>query len=346
MYKYSLHKKSIKHICPKCRKKRFVLYVDNESQEFLSNEVGRCDREINCGYHLTPKTYFEGQNKRVNLYIENNTPLKEHKTKGDYHDISEVVKSLGDSNNFTDYLFKIFEKHKVENLIAEYKIGTSKVWNSGTVFWQIDISNKVRGGKIVLYNKSGKRTKYINWIHSLQIKNNLINSFNLKQCLFGEHLILKNDKPIAIVESEKTACIMSLMFEKYLWLASGSLQGLKESKLEILRGRQIILYPDLGAKTLNGTPFTIWKNKSERLKQKGFDIQISDLLERNATQSDREKGYDIADYFLDQSKNKPQKIISNTNRVALKMYMKNKSFKSLIEAFDLTDLNGNKIQIG
>ena len=62
MHKYSLHKKSIKHLCPNCNKKTLVLYIDVESNEYVSNIVGRCDREINCGYHYTAKSYFNNNN--------------------------------------------------------------------------------------------------------------------------------------------------------------------------------------------------------------------------------------------------------------------------------------------
>lgn len=53
MYKYSLHKKSIKHNCPNCNKKTLVLYIDTETSAYISEAVGRCDREINCGYHYS-----------------------------------------------------------------------------------------------------------------------------------------------------------------------------------------------------------------------------------------------------------------------------------------------------
>ena len=343
MYKYSLHKKSIKHKCPQCKKNRFVLYVDNETGDYLSPDVGRCDREINCGYHLTPKTYFKNENKPFAPYTNYN--VKEISKETCYHTEHELNNSLNnyDKNNFVQFLYSKFDSVKVTNLLNEYKIGTSKSWNNGTIFWQIDTYQKIRSGKVILYDKIGKRTKYINWIHSLNIKSNRIDSFNLNQCLFGEHLISKYDKPIAIVESEKTACIMNIMFEKYLWLATGSLQGLNTKKIKVLKNRTIILYPDLGIEGKNGSPFTKWKTISEELRSNGYDIKTSDLLEKKGTKNEREKGFDIADYFIKNLTKKPSKIISTTNQKILKMYMKNKNIKTLIEVFDLTNLNGKAI---
>ena len=345
MYKYSLHKKSIKHLCPNCHKKRLVRYIDNETGYYLSPEVGRCDREINCGYHFTPKSYFKNEHKFYNPYINNIQSKKNNST--NYHSVEELNNSLNnyDSNNFVQFLYSKFNSDKVTYLLEEYKIGTSESWYNGTIFWQIDVEHKIRGGKIIMYNKNGKRTKYINWMHSLNIKRNLIDSFNLSQCLFGEHLISKYNKPIAIVESEKTACIMSMLFDKYLWLATGSLQGLNINKIEILKNRTIILYPDLGLEDKNGSPYTIWKSKCEEFKSNGHDIKISDLLEKKGTKNEREKGFDIADYFLKNLSIKPKKIISKSNEKILNMYMKNKNLKTLIEVFELSDINGNTIKL-
>ena len=55
------------------------------------------------------------------------------------------------------------------------------------------------------------------------------------------------DKPVAIVESEKTAAILSEFSTKYVWLASGGSQGLKNAeKNKALAGREVLLIPDHG----------------------------------------------------------------------------------------------------
>ncbi|WP_303041646.1 PG0870-related protein, partial [Duncaniella muris] len=49
-----------RHPCPACHKKRcFSRYIDTEKQISFPDDVGRCDHEQSCGYHLTPKEYFE-----------------------------------------------------------------------------------------------------------------------------------------------------------------------------------------------------------------------------------------------------------------------------------------------
>jgi hypothetical protein len=46
---------------------------------------------------------------------------------------------------------------------------------------------------------------------------------------------------------------MSIIF-KNIRIAAGSLNGLNDFKMEVLRNRRIILYPDLGNYGLNGSP--------------------------------------------------------------------------------------------
>jgi hypothetical protein len=57
--------------CPSCQQKdkTFTLYIDTETGEHIHPTVGRCNRESNCGYHLTPKQYFE-TNKVFNYGAE------------------------------------------------------------------------------------------------------------------------------------------------------------------------------------------------------------------------------------------------------------------------------------
>ena len=59
MYKTTLDKSSRKHKCPSCGQKRMVKYIFNDTGEYIADNVGRCDREINCSYHYPPKDYYK-----------------------------------------------------------------------------------------------------------------------------------------------------------------------------------------------------------------------------------------------------------------------------------------------
>ncbi len=345
MYKYTLEKKSTKHICPNCGKKRFVRYIDSETDEYLASQVGRCDREMSCGYHFPPKLYFEGRKEHYSPIIDNNADYYKLEKEMSVHTVDDLNKTLSNysENNFIQFLNRKFDASQIDKMLEDYKVGTATNWHNSTIFWQIDQDQKIRGGKIINYSHSGKRTKYINWVHAIQLKNKKIESFQLNQCLFGLNLIEKYQKTIAIVESEKTACVMSLFFDKYLWLATGSLKGLTYKKIQILKDRKIILYPDLGVPGEITSPFEQWNLKCKEFREKGFDIELSDLLERKATDFHRKEGYDLADYFLETQNTKPKKIICTHQQKFLDLYMKNRKLKTLIDVFDLHDENGNKI---
>lgn len=173
----------------------------------------------------------------------------------------------------------LFTEDEVKTVIVKYLIGTSKFWNGATVFWQIDIQQNIRHGKIMLYNAdTGKRAKNANgkaFINSVRSTLKL-EDFNLKQCLFGLHLILESEtRTVGIVESEKTAVIMSLFKPEYVWLATGSKQGFKYEMLKPLKNFNVIAFPDKGE-------YSDWLDKAMELIDFGFKISVSKYLEDTA----------------------------------------------------------------
>ena len=49
-----------RHTCPECGKRReFTRYVDTLGEVEFPANVGKCNREMNCGYHYTPRQYFK-----------------------------------------------------------------------------------------------------------------------------------------------------------------------------------------------------------------------------------------------------------------------------------------------
>jgi len=192
--------------CPRCKKPhQFSRYIDTETGEVLADDVGRCNRIDKCGYHYTPKQYFA--DKGIKPASVPHKPQKQTQIRPVSNIDNEIFRqSLKgyDSNYLIKYLHSIFDTNTVDLLINLYKIGTSSRYGGGTtVFWQIDNNDKVRAGKLIKYAENGHRVHgKNNWVHSV-LK---LDNFNLKQCLFGEH-ILKHapDATVCIVESEKTA---------------------------------------------------------------------------------------------------------------------------------------------
>jgi hypothetical protein len=281
---------STRHRCPACRhrNKTFSRYIDVDNNQYLHETVGRCERVDKCGWHLTPKQYFadNGEQQSLSKYIKVTLPPPQPPSFID-RQIFKASLSGYDINNLIKFLLDRFGQAAAQELITKYFIGTSNYWPGSTVFWQIDKSGNVRSGKVMLYRaENGKRVKtpynHITWAHTV-LK---LRGYNLKQCLFGEHLLANSTKPAAIVESEKTALIASLYLPKYIWLACGSLQNLTADRCSVLKNRPTILYPDLNA-------FEKWS-----IKGKDLGFQTSETLEQVATETERTQGLDLADFLL------------------------------------------------
>ncbi|WP_294081635.1 DUF6371 domain-containing protein [Proteiniphilum sp. UBA5384] len=69
--------KSTRHTCPTCKTKyAFTLYLNGNTGQPIHPTVGICNREIKCGYHYTPRQYFdehpECKNTQSKTQISNN----------------------------------------------------------------------------------------------------------------------------------------------------------------------------------------------------------------------------------------------------------------------------------
>ncbi len=287
-----------RHKCPACGKPRtFSRYINTDTLQDIAPNVGKCERLNNCTYHYTPKQYFA--HNGISQPIQTYTPKKAILPKPTTYIQPQVVeqsKSNYQSNHFITFLTTTFGATLAQQAIARYNIGTSKHWQGATVFWQVDNVGKVRTGKIMLYSPTtGKRVKqphnYITWAHKLLKQAN----FNLKQCLFGEHLITQQpNKTICLVESEKTAIIASAYYPQYNWLAVGNLSTLSAEKCRSIINRKVILLPDLKA-------YDKWQEKAAKISPRW---QVSNFIETHATDAEKAQGLDIADYLLVHSTNK------------------------------------------
>lgn len=315
-YRYRLDETSKKYRCPSCNKKRFVRFIDNETNKLADEQYGRCDREIECQYFLYPKDGV------ISSEIQYIPPPPKEPTFVDPSLVSQSMKQYN-INPFVEFLFSKYEDSIVEDIIRKYKIGTSKLFNGSIVFWQIDNNGHVRSGKIMKYDsKTGKRSKKFSWVHK-QIKRP---DFELSQCLFGLHLVTDEVKKVAVVESEKTAILFSIERPDYVWLATGSLTNFNYKFLEPIKGKTIKAFPDKGG-------FEKWNKVANEYNNQGFNIEVSRVLERE----DVNLGDDIADY-LD--------VVDYTDE-EIKFHAlakRNPNLVNLINCFDLHDKNGNKLR--
>lgn len=268
MKRYSLQSyKGIatRHTCPSCGDKRsFVYYVDEENTP-LHPSVGRCNYESSCGYHYTPKQYFQDHPEcRTTKDFSFGGQRVEQKPRQvsqpsavGYIPSHYVEKSKSVHSNFFRFLSTLLTayygskaREVLTRLLEEYRLGATR--DGAVIFWQIDRNNKVRTGKVMHYNPEdghrikGGLTSAVNWIHSILKKQQILpEEWQLSQCLFGEHLLKSNPgKVVVLVESEKSAVIGSAIFPGYVWLATGGKSQMREEKLRALTERTVLLFPD------------------------------------------------------------------------------------------------------
>lgn len=288
--------------CPRCNgKKTFARYIDIETNEYLGDHVGRCNKIDSCNYHYKPKDYFNDNKDIVNFWSSTRARAKDNQLKPEPKTIFTIPVSKFeetfidfDNNNFALILAKLFGYEDAAKLLSLYNIGTSNKWLGANIFWQIDFNWIIRTGKIMLYNiETFKRVKepydHISWIHKGLIKE----TEEIKQCFFGEHLINQFfSKPIAIVESEKTAIICTHFMPDYIWLSAGNINGLSIDKFKVLQGRKVVLFPDLNK------GYEIWEQKANEFKHIA-EVDVSYYLQRIATPEQKAKGLDLADYLIE-----------------------------------------------
>ncbi|MEK6479074.1 DUF6371 domain-containing protein [Catalinimonas sp. 4WD22] len=287
---------------PHCRKKRYVRYYNFDTMEYLPYEFGKCDRENNCGYFNKPDSnYFKSlyENESYDTVKNHNIapPKKIHASSINTPPFSTIPhdKFKATLKYYEHNYFYLFLEHKFGNCWASkianmYHLGTSRQWPGANIFWQVDENGLIRTGKIMLHDPdSGRRSKYhFNFVHSLYRPDN----YQLKQCLFGQHLLsqVDDDTKIAIVEGEKTAMIASYFFRDIIWLATGGETLLNEEKCKVLQNRKVVFFPDLEEKARKR-----WTHISQEVNQK-YNIQTT-VSDYKAEIND---GSDIADHLLDQ----------------------------------------------
>ncbi len=302
MYKWHLEKANNKFKCPNCgAEKRFKRYVYEHNGEYIDDLVGKCDRIGSCGYHYTPKEFFQDNNIDPNSKIPANyktiTPIKTlPKRKINTMDKSLIVILMSTDSHFVKFLTTIFNQEQIDQLQEKYFMGAL---NKDVIFWQVDEKMELRAGKLMKYNPTtGRRAKTEHgtyWLHNLeQYNKDLPKDWKIAQCLFGEHLLaIYPLKPICLVESEKTAIIASVYFSEYNWLSTGGASQFTKERCQSLKGKTIELFPDLGM-------FDTWKIKATEIeKELNCKFHLNTFLEESATPEQREQGLDIADILLD-----------------------------------------------
>ena len=333
-----------RHKCPKCGDPHsFAYYLDGNTGQPIDKTVGRCNHESGCGYHYTPKQFFidnPTERERHKEVMVQPPPPRQKKEIG-YIPFSYVERSVSYNSSFVHFLCGLFDRYSlespiIERLMQDYALGATK--DGSVIYWQIDTKGRVRTGKVMKYNpETGHRIKDtggINWVHAIMKKQKLLpDDYNLVQCLFGEHLLrIYPDRVVALVESEKSALIGTGVFPEYVWLATGGKSQLSTDKLKILKGRTVIMFPDVDG-------FEYWTSKAKEVESIGCKVIVSDLLEKNATEEDRENKIDIADWLISHLQMQIRQEETPKPDVMQRLIESNPIFELLVREFNLQFIN-------
>ena len=268
------------------------------------------------------KTFIEACDWLVNefhvILIENKPSAKsassvvENKTSSICHLPSNIVtKCLSLNSEFCRSVVSAgyLSESQLRHAASRYRLGCSK--DGGVIFWEIDNQQRVHTGKIMYYQSDCHRDKSHTptWVHSL-IKDKLPANYELQHCLFGLHLLTSDighhTSSIAIVESEKSAVILSEKFPDFIWLSCGGLQMFKPELLAPLVNHKVVIFPDTDD---TGEAFRQWSQVSldaQRLYKFRYLLRISNLLELHSTPDQKQRKIDLVDFlFESNSASKP-----------------------------------------
>ena len=311
--------------CPACDKPRcFSRYLDTDTGELLPDEYGYCDHEVSCGYARSPYTRPAGGGLSYATATERGdkrplppTALATRPPRPAVAppavvsipaDVYRASLAHYDRNTFARLLRAHFGLTVADELLARFHVGTSRRWPGATVFWHLDEQNRIRAGKIMLFDETFHRVKvpeaHINWVPSAlaaacqrrgQPAPAWLAEYKAhgKGCLFGlsQLATAPASQPVALVEGEKTALLATPYYPRYVWVATGGLNKLTAERAEPLRGRRLVLFPDAGA-------LGKWQTKADELRGLGFQVSISETMEALAADDTSLAGGDLADVLL------------------------------------------------
>lgn len=312
-HRFQLDRGSKKFNCPGCNKKTLVRYIDDNTGHRLDSHFGRCDRQDNCKYHKKPTDddYFMDQirneereyKKLINGNHKNGKETASNSVQKTYYDVTipkdEIQKSREISlseNSLFNFLLKSVKMKLPQDVIQDafdrFQVGTSKFvfknkignkYPSGTVvYWWSNSKSTCKGCQIELVHETTggaiDKLKRPGWMaySSKEWAKKMKNADSQFPILFGMHQ-LKNsphDKPVAICEGAKAAIICSIYFPQFTWMATYNKSSLNLERIEPLRDRRIILFPDAGA-------LRDWRIKARNFrKEDGFSIFVSGFIEK------------------------------------------------------------------
>lgn len=201
-----------------------------------------------------------------------------------------------DSDDCREIIAKgMLSAEQLHHAAERYRLGKSR--SGKTIYWMIDERQRVLDGHI------GDR-----WASQMlkAREPTLLSHWCVTHCLFGLHLLTTPTEedggahrtpPVAIVETERSAVILSELFPEQVWMAGVTVANFTIDKLEPLRGRKVILCPSTDDTMTN---YVAWLEMADMARRcYHLDISVSNVLEEHATPDQKRREIDLVDFLFE-----------------------------------------------
>jgi hypothetical protein len=210
-------------------------------------------------------------------------------------DRAVVDRTIAQRNSFSERLIALTRS----SIVDDWKIGRSS--DGATLFWYQSVTGDFVNAKKVWYDSES--------LHRMKGDASKLPQFHyssrrgFRTCLYGEFQLSQSflrpggtcyptSTPVVLVESEKTAVLMSHYASQYIWIATGGSTGLTRRKASVLRGRTVFILFDCDSAGSRGA-----ERANRLLGDLGIQNQVIDQFEL-LNEYDSEKGLDIADSVI------------------------------------------------
>ena len=229
-----------------------------------------------------------------NAFVQKHIKKIKENERNDFNvSFEDYINSTSVNSVFTKYITEKTHQFLNKNFTNYFDIrGVLRGYMESSVcFPFFNYDNEFVTAQIIKYSKDGKRIKSdfsTNWYHTYKPIKKALN-LNEKDkysvpinCFFGENYLKGSNNIVAIVEAPKTAVILKEIYPNIDWIATAGEQALFNKNLEVLKGKEVVLFPDAHS--------TKW---SDFAKKQG--LNVCEILDIESVQ----KGSDIADFIFE-----------------------------------------------
>ena len=199
----------------------------------------------------------------------------------------------------SDFCLEVIERgllteEQMHRAAERYQLGKSR--SGKTIYWMIDDLGICHDGHI----GSGSHAADA-WVSTL-LKRRYPDLAHFippsEHCLFGLHL-MREVGGIGIIESERSAVILSEVFPNLIWLATAYPANATVDQFEPLQGHKVTLFPRTDDTM---STYLSWVELADQAKGLyHLDITVDDTLEKHATPEQKARCIDLVDFIFDNS---------------------------------------------